>query len=162
MKPLATVAACLLPLCALAATPEQILTKRYKEFNRCILKSDTKGITGWVNTNCTKTFGYTSYQKSKFNRETFLSGLFQQIDKTSKVLKSELIIRGFEKHGSSITATISMDFKGIVNFDNRHLTLTDQSVTRETWNYIGKDWKLVKVVQVNADTQMQQEEGANR
>ncbi len=160
MKPLATAAMILLPLTVLSATPEQTLTKRYKEFNRCILKGDSRSITTWVTGYCTKGFNYTSYQKNKFNRDTFLSGLLQQIDKTAKVLKSDLVIRGFEKHGSTIVATVSMEFKGIVNYDSRRLTLTDLSVTQETWAYVGKDWKLQKVVQVNADTQMQQEEGS--
>jgi len=162
MKRPAVLSILLLTCVSLAATPQEILTKRYKQFNKNILKSDSRAMTTWLNTYCGRSFTYTSFQKNKFTRDGYMTGIMQQFQNTNKVLKSDLVIRGFEKKGASIVATIATDFKGIVIIDTKRLTITDQSVTLETWTPVGKDWKLQKVVQVNADTQMQQDEGSER
>jgi len=159
MKRLSILPVLLLPFLSMAATPQEIISKQYKEFNKNILKSDARAMTAWLQRNCASKFTYTSYQKKKFNRDGYLSGILQQIAKTSQVLKSTTTIRSFEKLNGTIVATVASDFNGIVAFDSRRLIITDQSVTLETWTPVGKEWKLKKVVQVNADTQMHQEGG---
>ena len=159
MKRMALLPILLLSGLSIAATPQEILTKRYKDFNTNILKGDSKAMSSWLQGNCTAKFTYTSYQKSKFNRDGYLNGILSQIAKTNTVLKSTTTIRSLQKTGDSIVATVASDFKGIVIFDSRKLVLTDQSVTYDTWVLVGKDWKLSKIVQVNADTQMQQDAG---
>jgi hypothetical protein len=140
-------------------TPQEILAKQYKDFNSYILKSDSKGISAWVKNHCAAKFAYTSYQKNKYNRDGYLQGLIQQMTATTKVLKSTLTVRAFDRKADKIVATVATDFKGIVVFDTRRLNLTDQSVSYDTWILSGKEWKLQSVVQVNADTQMQQDDG---
>jgi len=162
MKRLMALPILLLTASCLASTPKEILTKRDKQFNDNILKGDGKAMTTWLNGYCPKSFTYTSYQKNKFDRAGYINGFIQQFQSTNKVLKSTLTIRSLDQKGATIVATIATDFKGIVTIDSRHLTLTDQGVTLETWTLVGKDWKLQKVVQVNADTQMQENEGALR
>jgi hypothetical protein len=140
-----------------AATPQEILTKRYKEFNTDILKGDAKSMTAWLHRNCGSHFTYKSYQKAVFDRSTYISGVLQQIGQTSKVLKSTTTVRSFKKTGATIVATVASDFKGVVVFDSKRLILTDQSVTFETWAIERGEWKLQNTVQVNADTQMHPE-----
>ena len=160
MRRLALFSVLLLTTGAFASNPEEILRKRYKDYNTLIVRGDQRGTTQWVSSNCEKTFTYTSYQKNKFSRTGYLSSLLQQIDNTRKVLKSTTTVRSIKKSGRTFVVTVASDFKGIVSIDSRQLTLTDQGVTLETWEPVGADWKLKTIVQVNADTQMQQNEGS--
>lgn len=157
MKPLATLAMLILAMPCFSSTPQETLKKRYQEYNADILKSRSKEANSWLQHYCVPQFSYTSYQKAKFDRARYISGVMQQIAQTTKVLKSEVTVRNFEVSKNTVVATVSSDFKGIVVFDGRRLIITDQSVTYDTWTRIGKDWKLQKMVQVNADTQMHQE-----
>lgn len=144
---------------SLATPPEELLKKRYVEYNKNILHSDSRAMTKWLNAYCTGAFSYTSYQKNSYKRGDYINGVLQQISQTNKVLKSTVTVRSMAKKGKSIVATVASDFKAIVVIDSRQLTLTDQSVTLETWESKNNDWKLIKVVQVNADTQMHENEG---
>ena len=134
---------------------------RYLEYNKDILHGDSKAMTKWLNANCSAAFSYTSFQKNSYGRSDYINGVLQQIAQTNKVLKSTLTVRSFSRKGKTIVATVASDFKGFVVIDSKRLTLTDQSVTLETWEQFNNDWKLKKVVQINADTQMQQDEGAS-
>ena len=159
MKRLASLPLLALAAISLGATPQEILTKRYQQFNKNILKSDSKGMRAWIESNCASKFTYTSYHKAKFDRGGYQNGILGQLAQTTKVLQSTLQVREFKRTGTTIVATVATEFKGLVVFDSRRLTLTDQSVTYETWQQSGSDWKLVKVIQINADTQMHQEGG---
>jgi hypothetical protein len=159
MKRLAMMPILFLTCVCLATTPEEILTKRYKEFNTNILKGNSKAMTNWLQNNCTDKFSYTSYQKHKFTRDGYLSGILSQIAKTGKVLKSNTTIRSFQKSGDTIVATVASEFKGVVNFDTVRKTIIDQSVSYDTWILVGKEWKLSKIIQVNADLQAEPEGG---
>ena len=139
----------------LGATPQEVLAKRYKDFNTNILKSDSKAMGVWLKSYCTGDFSYTSYQKNKFNRDGYLTGILGQMARIEKVLKSTATIRSFKQTGSTIVATVASEFKGIVAMDTKKLVLTDLGVTYETWVLAGKEWKLSKIVQVNADLHMQ-------
>lgn len=56
--------------------------------------------------------------------------------------------------GKKLTVTVTSDFKGIVRFDNRDLTLTDKGESQDVWVRVGSDWKLLSIRQTRADTQM--------
>lgn len=157
MKHPATLAMMILALPCLAATPQDTLRKRYQQYNEIILRSDSKSMNEWLQRFCSTKFSYTSFQKTKFDRKTYIAGLLGQIAQTNKVLKCTTSVRNLQVTRNSIVATVASEFKGIVVFDSKRLTLTDSSVSYETWNLVGNDWKLQKVVQVNSDTQMHQE-----
>ena len=159
MKRLVVLPLLLIASLGLATTPEDLLKRRYIEYNKNIVHGDSRAMTKWLNSNCSGAFSYTSYQKNAYKRGDYINGVLQQISQTNKVLKSTVTVRSLSKKGKSIVATVASDFKGIVVIDSRQLTLTDQSVTLETWESINNDWKLIKVVQVNADTQMHENEG---
>ena len=160
MKRLVLMSLVLIYAVGFAASPEELLKKRYFEYNRNILRSDGRAMTKWMNTYSTSDFTYTSYQKNTYKHSDYVTGLLQQIAQTNKVLKSTLMVRSFKKSGKDIVATVATDFKGVVVVDSRKLTLTDQSVTFETWEFVNHDWKLKKIVQVNADPQMHEDEGS--
>ncbi len=111
-------------------------------------------MTGWVNSNCSPKFSYTSYQKNTFGREAFLKGMVETFAKTTKVLNSSVTIGAIKAGKSKIVVTIDSDYKGQLVFDGKTLTLTDHSETVDTWLLTGKTWKLTKMVQVKSDTQM--------
>jgi len=157
MKRLAILPILSLSCVCLSSTAEEILTKRYRDYNTSILKGDSKRMETWLKSFCDSKLTYTSFHKNKFGRDNYISGVLAQIAKTNQVLKSTTTVRSFKKTSDSIVATVASDFKGVVVFDSRKLTLTDQSVTFETWIRAGRDWKLQKIVQVNADTQMKQD-----
>ena len=137
--------------------PKDALAAKYKQFNLLIQKGDHAGAVAWIKNTCMPKFTYTSYQKNKYDRPGYLAGVQQQIQSTSKVLVSTMTLRTVEKKGDQWVAIVASDFKGIVTIDNRRMTLIDKGVVTDTWTKSGKEWKLVKSVQVNADTQMQQE-----
>jgi hypothetical protein len=157
MKHTAPLALLILATSCFAAGPQETLKKRYQAYNTCIQKGDAKGMGEWLQKYCSPKFTYTSFQKTKYDRATYVNGVLKQIAQTNKVLKSSTVVRNFEVSKNTVVVTIASEFKGLVAFDTRKLILTDNSVTYETWTQTGGDWKLLKVVQVNADTQMHQE-----
>ena len=136
-------------------TPKDVLTSKYKQFNVSYAKGDRTAIEGWVSSNCVSKFSYTSYHKTKYSKEGFKSSLIQDMQNTVKVITSTLTVRSVEAHGDQQVAIIASEFKGTVLIDSRRYTLSDQSVDTDTWTKAGKEWKLVKRTQVNADMQLQ-------
>jgi len=157
MKQPATLALLILAVFSQAASPQDTLRKRYQDYNAIIQKGNSRAMNEWLQRYCAPKFSYTSYQNTKFDRKNYIGGVLRQISQTSKVLKTSTTIRDFKVSKNSIVATVASEFKGLVAFDSKKLILTDNSVSYETWNLVGNDWKLQKVVQVNADTQMHQE-----
>jgi len=141
-----------------SSAPKAELEQKYHALNAAILKSDLVGVTDWVKSNCTKDFAYASYQKNVYKFDGYLAELSQEIQSTSRVTKSTMTVRTVEPQGSDYLVTVVTEFQGVVNVDARKMTLTDASVTQDTWRKIGPAWKFVKSVQVNTDTQMHEGE----
>jgi len=149
----------ILILTALAPAPtlKDTFESKYKQFNSSIAKGDQSAAAAWIKNNCSSKFSYTSYQKHKYKLDEFASGVAQQIQTVSKVISSSMTIRTVEQHGDQAVVIVVSQFKGIVSIDSRRMTLTDASVSSDTWTKSGKDWKFLKSVQVNADTQMHEQ-----
>lgn len=140
-------------LCA-ASPPQDAIKAKYRDFNKCLLKGDSRAMGAWLQANCAANFSYVDYRKKKYDHDGFVNRLLAQMAKTSQVQKSATTVRTFAKAGSSLIATVAFDFKGLVSIESGRTTLTEQSVDYETWVQLGRAWKLQKIVQVNEDIQM--------
>ena len=136
-------------------SPKEVLIAKYKQFNTSYLKSDRNGIDAWVKNNCQPKFSYTSFHKTKYSLDGFRTSLTQDMQNTTRVISSTLTVRSVQAKGQQQIVIIASEFKGMVNIDSRRYSLSDQSVDTDTWVKQGKEWKLQKRVQVNADMQLQ-------
>ncbi len=157
MKRLALPLLLSLALPCLGSTPQEILTKRYKDFNSIVARRDPLAMKAWVTSNCGPKFSYLTYHKRQYDRDAYMNQLLAQMAKTSQVLKSTTTVRSFQKAGNGVMAVVASDFKGVIAVESGKSILTEQSVAYETWMPVGKEWKLQKVVQVNEDVQMSSE-----
>jgi hypothetical protein len=138
-----------------APNPKEQLIAKYKQFNAIYQKSDRVSMDSWIKSNCISKFSYTSYHKVRYSKEGFRNSVLQDMQSTTKVIKSTLVVRSVEAHGDHFVAIIVSDFKGNVSIDSRKYVLSDQSVETDTWIQEGKDWKIQNRVQVNEDMQLQ-------
>ncbi len=149
-----------MPILAITAghaspTPKEVMQAKYKAYNVCFVKRDEPGILAWIKTNCLAKFSYTSYHKTRYSLDGFKSSVLQDMRNTQKVISSTLTVRSAEQKGNELVVIFASEFKGTVNIDSRRYTLSDQSVSTDTWVKSGKDWKISKRIQVNADMQLQ-------
>jgi hypothetical protein len=162
MKDLAMIRKSVLPcFCLLSFAPlapagdlHSQLDKRYQELNAHLKSGNGGGVEAWAKRYCTPSFTYQSKDGHVYKLQAFLKGLKEQVRATKKVSHSTISVGAISMKGSSFALTTKSDFKGLVNFDGRNLTLVDKSETTDTWVRSGNDWKLAKIVQTKADTQM--------
>jgi hypothetical protein len=135
---------------------QKILNDRYQELNRAITRSDSDAIKRWVERHVTTDFSYKSMDGHTFNRDQFLKGLQDQVKTTKRVISSSMRPERPSVRNNSATIEVKADFKGIVTLQTRDFTLTDESVTSDTWVRVGNDWKLKGSLQTKSKTQMYQ------
>jgi hypothetical protein len=137
---------------------EALLRARYTALNDAILRRDSKAAEQWVAKFCTPSFLYISKDKHRWDRRGFRQGLLDQMKMTQKVAKSVIRLGKPQIAGAKATVSFANDFEGTVKFDGREFRLVDSTVTSDVWVKVGNDWKLSRVSQTKADTQMYQKQ----
>lgn len=146
----------LAPTISKAEDLAKLLEARYHALNNAIVRRDGKAAEQWVAKYCAPNFLYTSKDKHRWDRKGFRQGLLDQIKLTQKVEKSTVKLGKPKVDGKRATITFRNDFQAMVSYDGRALTVTDKTETEDVWVKAGSDWKLVKVTQTVADTQLYQ------
>jgi hypothetical protein len=150
-----------LPICVLlcsciagAKDLSKTLQARYSVLNQAIIKRDAKAAEKWVALYCTPKFLYISKDKHRWDRNGFKQGLLDQMKLTKKVEHSTIKLGKPKIGGNKLTVLFMNDFRAVLSYDGRDLTLIDNTETEDVWIKVGADWKLSSVRQTKANTQM--------